>query len=149
MNVVKKVIPDVLIIGPKVFGVDRGFFFESFNQSQLEEAVDQKVNFVHDSHSKSVINVLRGLHYQIQQPQGKRVVAADIRKTSPIFGQHVLIELSAENNRQFWIPDSFAHGFPVISDTADFLCKTTNYWAPTFERSFIWNDLEMAIDWPC
>ena len=157
MNVVKTAIPDVLIIEPKVFGDDRGFFFESFNQAHFEEAVGRKVNFVQDNHSKSVKNVLRGLHYQIQQPQGKLVrvvqgavldVAVDIRKSSPTFGQHVLVELSSENKRQLWVPEGFAHGFLVISDTAEFLYKTTDYYAPAFERAIIWNDETIGIRWP-
>ncbi len=157
MNVIKTAIPEVLIIEPKVFGDDRGFFFESFNQAQFEEAVGRKVNFVQDNHSKSVKNVLRGLHYQIQQPQGKLVrvaqgavldVAVDIRKSSPTFGQHVAVELSSGNKRQLWVPEGFAHGFLVVSDTAEFLYKTTDYWAPEFERSIIWNDPEIGIEWP-
>ena len=157
MNVIKTTIPEVLIIEPKVFGDDRGFFFESFNQAQFEEAVGRRVNFVQDNHSKSVKNVLRGLHYQIQQPQGKLVrvvqgavldVAVDIRKSSPTFGQHVLVELSSENKRQLWVPEGFAHGFLVISDTAEFLYKTTDYWAPDYERSIIWNDSDIDISWP-
>ena len=157
MNVIKTAIPDVLIIEPKVFGDDRGFFFESFNQAQFEGAIGRKVSFVQDNHSKSVKNVLRGLHYQIQQPQGKLVrvaqgavldVAVDIRKSSPTFGQHVLVELSSENKRQIWVPEGFAHGFLVISDTAEFLYKTTDYYAPTFERSILWNDPLIGIKWP-
>ncbi len=157
MNVIKTAIPEVLIIEPKVFGDDRGFFFESFNQAQFEEAVGRKVNFVQDNHSKSVKNVLRGLHYQIQRPQGKLVrvvqgavldVAVDIRKSSPTFGQHVAVELSSGNKRQLWVPEGFAHGFLVVSDTAEFLYKTTDYWAPEFERSIIWNDPEIGIEWP-
>jgi dTDP-4-dehydrorhamnose 3,5-epimerase len=157
MNVIKTAIPEVLIIEPKVFGDDRGFFFESFNQAQFDEAVGRKVNFVQDNHSKSVKNVLRGLHYQIQQPQGKLVrvvqgavldVAVDIRKSSPTFGQHVLIELSSENKRQLWVPEGFAHGFLVMSDTAEFLYKTTDYYAPAFERCILWNDNDLAIKWP-
>jgi dTDP-4-dehydrorhamnose 3,5-epimerase len=157
MNVIKTAIPDVLIIEPKVFGDDRGFFFESFNQAQFEEVVGRRVNFVQDNHSKSVKNVLRGLHYQIQQPQGKLVrvvqgavldVAVDIRKSSPTFGQHVLVELSSENKRQLWVPEGFAHGFLTVSDTAEFLYKTTDYWAPEYERSIIWNDETIGIDWP-
>jgi dTDP-4-dehydrorhamnose 3,5-epimerase len=157
MNVIKTAIPDVMIIEPKVFGDERGFFFESFNQAQFEEAVGRKVNFVQDNHSKSVKNVLRGLHYQIQQPQGKLVrvvqgavldVAVDIRKSSPTFGQHVLVELSAENKRQLWVPEGFAHGFLVVSDTAEFLYKTTDYWAPEYERAIRWDDETIAIDWP-
>ncbi len=157
MNVIKTAIPDVMIIEPNVFGDDRGFFFESFNQAQFEEAVGRRVNFVQDNHSRSVKNVLRGLHYQIQQPQGKLVrvvqgavldVAVDIRKSSPTFGQHVLVELSAENKRQLWVPEGFAHGFLVISDTAEFLYKTTDYYAPAFERAIIWDDVTIGIAWP-
>lgn len=157
MNVIKTAIPDVLIIEPKLFGDDRGFFFESFNQAQFEEAVGRKVNFVQDNHSKSVKNVLRGLHYQIQQPQGKLVrasqgavldVAVDIRKSSPTFGQHVAVELSSDNNRQLWVPEGFAHGFLVISDTAEFQYKTTDYYAPTFERSILWSDPAIGVSWP-
>jgi dTDP-4-dehydrorhamnose 3,5-epimerase len=156
MNVIKTAIPEVLIIEPKVFGDDRGFFFESFNQAQFEEAVGRKVNFVQDNHSKSVKNVLRGLHYQIQQPQGKLVrvvqgavldVAVDIRKSSPTFGQHVAVELSAENKKQMWVPEGFAHGFLVASDTAEFLYKTTDYYAPEFERCIAWDDASIQIDW--
>lgn len=156
MNVIKTAIPEVLIIEPKVFGDDRGFFFESFNQAQFDEAVGRKVNFVQDNHSKSVKNVLRGLHYQIQQPQGKLVrvvqgavldVAVDIRKSSPTFGQHVAIELSSENKRQLWVPEGFAHGFLVISDTAEFLYKTTDYYAPEFERCILWSDSKLGINW--
>ncbi len=157
MNVIKTSIPDVLIIEPRVFGDDRGFFFESFNQAQFEAAVGRRVNFVQDNHSRSVKNVLRGLHYQIHQPQGKLVrvvqgavldVAVDIRKSSPTFGQHVLVELSAENKRQLWVPEGFAHGFLVISDTAEFLYKTTDYYAPAFERSILWSDPGIGINWP-
>ncbi len=157
MNVIKTAIPEVLIIEPKVFGDDRGFFLESFNQAQFEEAVGRRVNFVQDNHSRSVKNVLRGLHYQIQQPQGKLVrvvqgavldVAVDIRKSSPTFGQHVAVELSSENKRQLWVPEGFAHGFLVISDTAEFLYKTTDYYAPAFERAIIWDDETIDIDWP-
>lgn len=157
MNVIKTAISDVLIIEPKVFGDDRGFFFESFNQAQFEEAVGRKVNFVQDNHCKSVKNLLRGLHYQIQQPQGKLVrvvqgavldVAVDIRKNSPTFGQHVLVELSSENKRQLWVPEGFAHEFLVVSDTAEFLYKTTDYWAPEYELAINWNDETIGIDWP-
>ena len=157
MNVIKTAIPEVLIIEPSVFGDDRGSFFESFNQAQFEEAVGRKVNFVQDNHSKSLKNVLRGLHYQIQQPQGKLVrvvqgavldVAVDIRKSSPTFGQYVAVELSAQNKSQMWIPVGFAHGFLVLSDTAEFLYKTTDYWASEHERSIIWNDEKIGIEWP-
>ena len=150
-------IPDVILLEPKVFGDDRGFFFESFNQEKFEEAIGRKVSFVQDNHSRSVKNVLRGLHYQIQQPQGKLVrvvfgevfdVAVDIRKNSPTFGQWVGEILSAENKRQMWVPEGFAHGFVVLSDTAEFLYKTTDYYAPQFERCIAWNDPSLAIDWP-
>lgn len=149
-------IPDVYVIEPQVFGDDRGFFYESFNQAKFEDAIGRKANFVQDNHSRSVKNVLRGLHYQIQQPQGKLVrcivgkvydVAVDIRKKSPTFGQHVGIELSAENKKIFWIPEGFAHGFVVLSDTAEFVYKTTDYYAPAFERSLLWNDPALNIDW--
>ncbi|MDY7576126.1 dTDP-4-dehydrorhamnose 3,5-epimerase [Actimicrobium sp. CCI2.3] len=157
MNIIATSIPDVLIIEPKVFGDERGFFFESFNSRQFNEAVGRDVQFVQDNHSRSAKNVLRGLHYQIQQPQGKLVravqgtvfdVAVDIRKSSPTFGQHVGVELSAENKRMLWIPEGFAHGFVVLSETAEFLYKTTDYWAPEFERSIAWNDPTIGIEWP-
>ncbi|PWB53171.1 MAG: dTDP-4-dehydrorhamnose 3,5-epimerase [Nitrosomonadales bacterium] len=151
-------IPDVVLFEPQVFGDDRGFFFESFNQRQFEQAIGRKVGFVQDNHSRSARNVLRGLHYQIQQPQGKLVrvvhgevfdVAVDIRKSSPTFGQWVGEVLSAENKKQLWIPEGFAHGFVVLSDFAEFLYKTTDYWAPAHERSILWNDAELAIYWHC
>ncbi len=157
MHVIPTAIPDVLIIEPKVFGDERGFFFESFNQKLWEEKTGLKTTFVQDNHSRSQRNVLRGLHYQIQQPQGKLVraisgevfdVAVDIRKGSPTFGTWVGEILSAENKRQLWIPPGFAHGFVVLSDTAEFLYKTTDYWAPEHERSIIWNDPDLAIAWP-
>ncbi len=157
MNVIPTPIPDVLIIEPKVFGDERGFFFESFNRRRFAELVGRDVDFVQDNHSRSAKNVLRGLHYQIQQPQGKLVrvaqgavfdVAVDIRRSSPTFGQHVSVELSAENKRMLWVPEGFAHGFVVLSDTAEFLYKTTNYWAPEFERSILWNDPAIGIQWP-
>jgi dTDP-4-dehydrorhamnose 3,5-epimerase len=150
-------IPDVVLLEPRVFGDDRGFFFESFNQRQLNEAIGQTVAFVQDNHSRSIKNVLRGLHYQIQQPQGKLVrvvmgevfdVAVDIRKSSPSFGQWVGEILSAENKKQLWVPEGFAHGFVVLSDHAEFLYKTTDYWAPEFERSIAWNDPAIGIQWP-
>ena len=150
-------IPDVVLLEPRVFGDDRGFFFESFNQRQLNEAIGQTVAFVQDNHSRSAKNVLRGLHYQIQQPQGKLVrvvmgevfdVAVDIRKSSPSFGQWVGEILSAENKKQLWVPEGFAHGFVVLSDHAEFLYKTTDYWAPEFERSIAWNDPAIGIQWP-
>lgn len=150
-------IPDVVLLEPKVFGDDRGFFYESFNQAKFEEAVGQRVSFVQDNHSKSVKGVLRGLHYQIQHPQGKLVrvvagevfdVAVDIRKSSPTFGQWVGEILSAENKRQLWVPEGFAHGFVVLSDSAEFLYKTTDYWYPEHERCISWNDSTLAIAWP-
>ena len=150
-------IPDVVLFEPTVFGDERGFFFESFNQAKFEAAIGRQVNFVQDNHSRSVKNVLRGLHYQIQQPQGKLVrvvqgevfdVAVDIRKSSPTFGQWAGAVLSAENKRQLWVPEGFAHGFVVTSDSAEFLYKTTDYWAPEFERSIAWNDVAIGIQWP-
>ena len=157
MNVIPTAIPNVLIIEPKVFGDERGFFFESFNRRQFAELIGRNVDFVQDNHSRSAKNVLRGLHYQIQQPQGKLVrvvqgtvfdVVVDIRRSSPTFGQHVGVELSAENKRMLWVPEGFAHGFVVLSDTAEFLYKTTDYWAPEFERSIAWNDPAIGIQWP-
>jgi len=157
MKAVSTTIPDVLIIEPNVFGDERGFFFESFNRRQFAELVGRDVDFVQDNHSRSVKNVLRGLHYQIQQPQGKLVrvvqgavldVAVDIRKSSPTFGQHVAVELTADNKRMLWIPEGFAHGFLVLSESAEFLYKTTDYWRPEYERSIFWNDPTLAINWP-
>jgi dTDP-4-dehydrorhamnose 3,5-epimerase len=157
MTVTPTAIPDVLIIEPKVFGDERGFFFESFNQSDFEKAIGRKVEFVQDNHSKSSKGVLRGLHYQIKQAQGKLVrvvqgsvldVAVDIRKSSPTFGKFVAVELTAENKKQLWVPEGFAHGFLVLSETAEFLYKTTDYYAPEFERAIIWNDPDIAINWP-
>ena len=157
MKAIPTAIPDVLIIEPKVFGDERGFFFESFNRRKFAELIKRDVDFVQDNHSRSVKNVLRGLHYQIQQPQGKLVrvvqgvvfdVAVDIRRSSPTFGQHVAVELSAENKRMLWMPEGFAHGFVVLSDTAEFLYKATDYWAPEFERSIAWDDPAMGIQWP-
>lgn len=158
MNVLKTDIPDVIIFEPKVFGDERGFFLESFNQKTFEEATGLKREFVQDNHSKSSKGVLRGLHYQLPpMAQGKLVrvvqgevfdVAVDIRKSSPSFGKWVGAHLSAENKRQLWIPEGFAHGFLTLSDTAEFLYKTTNYYAPEYERCLLWNDLEIAIDWP-
>ena len=157
MNVIPTKIPDVLIIEPKVFGDDRGFFFESFNQKAFNEATGLNVTFVQDNHSKSAKNVLRGLHYQVQQPQGKLVrvvqgevfdVAVDIRQGSPTFGQWVGEILSAENKRQLWIPEGFADGFLTLSDKAEFLYKTTDYYAPMHERCIRWDDPEIAVKWP-
>ncbi len=157
MEVIKTKIPDVLIIEPKVFGDDRGFFFESFNEQAFVAQTGVKLSFVQDNHSKSARNVLRGLHYQIQQPQGKLVrvvvgevydVAVDLRRESAYFGQWVGIHLSAANKRQFWVPPGFAHGFLVLSESAEFLYKTTDYYAPAYERSLLWNDPDLGIDWP-
>lgn len=156
MKIIQTAITDLLIIEPKVFGDDRGFFYESFNRRKFAELTGCDPDFVQDNHSRSAKNVLRGLHYQIQHPQAKLVrvvqgavldVAVDIRKSSPTFGKHVAIELSAENKRMFWIPEGFAHGFVVLSDTAEFLYKTTDYWYPEHERSILWNDPALAIDW--
>jgi dTDP-4-dehydrorhamnose 3,5-epimerase len=150
-------IPDVLIIEPKLFGDDRGFFFESFNAQSFRQGTGIQSEFVQDNHSKSAKNVLRGLHYQIQQPQGKLVrvvqgtvfdVAVDIRKSSPTFGQWVSVVLSADNKKQLWVPEGFAHGFITLSETAEFLYKTTDYYAPAFERCIAWNDPTIGIQWP-
>ncbi len=149
-------IADVMLLEPKVFGDERGFFFESFNHQVFEQATGVKTQFVQDNHSKSSQGVLRGLHYQVQQPQGKLVrvtqgmvldVAVDIRKGSPTFGQWVGEILSAENKRQLWIPAGLAHGFVVLSETAEFLYKTTEYYAPEHERCIAWDDATLAIDW--
>lgn len=156
MNVIQTAIPELLIIEPKVFGDDRGFFFESFNRRRFAELTGRDIDFVQDNHSRSAKNVLRGLHYQIQHPQGKLVrviqgsvldVAVDIRRSSPTFGQHIALELSAQNKRMFWIPEGFAHGFVVLSETAEFLYKTTDYWFPEYERCLRWDDPTLAIDW--
>jgi len=150
-------IPDVLIMEPKVFGDARGFFYESFNARDFAQATGLDVSFVQDNHSKSSKGVLRGLHYQIQHPQGKLVrvvqgevfdVAVDLRQSSPTFGQWVGVHLSADNHRQLWVPPGFAHGFVVLSDSAEFLYKTTDYWFPEHERSLLWNDPAVGIDWP-
>ncbi len=158
MNVIKTAIPDVLIFEPKIFGDERGFFFESFNHKLFEEAVGYPVTFVQDNHSKSSKGVLRGLHYQLPpHAQGKLVrcvagevfdVAVDIRKSSPTFGQWVGVHLSGENKRQLWIPEGFAHGFLTLSESAEFLYKATNYYAPQSEREIIWNDKSLNIEWP-
>ena len=157
MKIIKTSIPDVLIIEPEVFSDDRGFFFESFNKTLWQEATGVKVDFVQDNHSRSVKSVLRGLHYQIRQPQGKLVrtvfgevfdVAVDLRKTSPTFGRWVGVNLSNENKYQVWVPKGFAHGFLVLSDVAEVLYKTTDYYAPEYERSIIWNDPDIGIEWP-
>lgn len=156
MKSIPTAIKDLLIIDPKVFGDDRGFFFESFNKRQFAELIGREVEFVQDNHSRSVKNVLRGLHYQIQHPQGKLVrvvqgtvldVAVDLRKSSATFGKHQAVELSAENKRMLWIPEGFAHGFIVLSDTAEFLYKTTDYWYPEYERCIRWDDPALGIDW--
>lgn len=150
-------IPDVLIVEPTVFGDERGFFYESFNERKFRELIGVDVNFVQDNHSKSTRNVLRGLHYQVKQPQGKLVrvvagevfdVAVDIRASSPTFGKSVGVTLSAENKRQLWVPEGFAHGFVVVSESAEFLYKTTDYWAPEFERCILWSDPALHIEWP-
>jgi dTDP-4-dehydrorhamnose 3,5-epimerase len=157
MHIQRTAIADVIIIEPTVFGDDRGFFYESFNQKHFQELTGVTAQFVQDNHSKSAKNVLRGLHYQIQQPQGKLVrvtagsvydVAVDLRASSKTFGHWVGVALSAENKRQLWIPEGFAHGFVVTSETAEFLYKTTDYWAPQFERCVAWNDPALAITWP-
>jgi len=150
-------IPDVVLIEPRVFADDRGFFFESFNQAAFEAAIGRPVNFVQDNHSRSGKDVLRGLHYQIQQPQGKLVrvvqgevfdVAVDLRRRSPTFGQWVGAVLSAENKHQLWVPEGFGHGFIVLSASAEFLYKTTDYYAPAHERCIRWDDPALKIDWP-
>ncbi|MEO0835113.1 MAG: dTDP-4-dehydrorhamnose 3,5-epimerase [Cyanobacteria bacterium J06642_3] len=156
MKVIPTTIKEVLIIEPQVYGDDRGFFLESFNAQKFASATGITLDFIQDNHSRSSKNVLRGLHYQIKQSQGKLVrvvagevldVAVDIRQSSPTFGQWVSCVLSAENKRQFWVPPGFAHGFLTLSDSADFLYKTTNYYAPEYERSLKWNDPQLAIDW--
>lgn len=157
MNIIKTSIPEVLIFEPKVFGDDRGFFYESFNEVKFLDAANIKIRFVQDNHSKSAKNVLRGLHYQIEQAQGKLVrvvsgevfdVAVDLRASSATFGKWEGTYLSAENKRQMWIPPGFAHGFLVLSESAEFLYKTTDYYAPQHERCLKWDDPKIAIDWP-
>ncbi|MCD9118298.1 dTDP-4-dehydrorhamnose 3,5-epimerase [Pseudomonas bijieensis] len=156
MNVIATRLPDVLIIEPKVFGDDRGFFYESFNARAFAEATGSTLQFVQDNHSRSTRGVLRGLHYQIEQAQGKLVrvtagevldIAVDIRRSSPTFGQWVSVRLSAQNHRQMWVPPGFAHGFVVLSESADFLYKTTDYYAPSAERCIRWDDPQLDIDW--
>ena len=156
MKIISAEIPDVLIIEPQVFHDDRGFFFEAFNLEKFTDKTGININFVQDNHSYSKHNVLRGLHYQILQPQGKLVravvgtifdVAVDIRKSSPNFGKWVGYEISAENKRQIWIPPGFAHGFVVMSSFAEVLYKTTDYYAPQGERTILWNDADLSIDW--
>ena len=150
-------IPEVVLIEPRVFGDARGFFFESFNQAAFDAAVGRSVQFVQDNHSRSAKGVLRGLHYQIEQPQGKLVrvargavfdVAVDIRKRSPTFGNWVGFELNDQNHRQLWVPEGFAHGFIVLSETAEFLYKTTDYYSPGHERCIAWNDPDIGVQWP-
>lgn len=156
MKVTPTAIPDVQIIEPKVFGDSRGFFYESFNQAAFNKATGTNIQFVQDNHSRSAKGVLRGLHYQISQPQGKLVrvvrgavydVAVDIRTSSSTFGQHVGVELSEENKRMLWVPEGFAHGFLTLSETAEFLYKTTDYYAPEFERCIAWNDSTLGVNW--
>jgi dTDP-4-dehydrorhamnose 3,5-epimerase len=157
MKVIQTAIEDVLIIEPQVFGDDRGFFLESYNEERWQEETGITKPFVQDNHSRSVKGVLRGIHYQIKQPQGKLVrvvsgevfdVAVDLRRSSPTFGKCVSVLLTADNKKQLWIPEGFGHGFLVVSDTADFLYKTTDYYSPENERCIIWNDAELNIDWP-
>jgi dTDP-4-dehydrorhamnose 3,5-epimerase len=157
MNIIATDLPQVLIIEPQVFGDERGFFYESFNAKRFAELTGVQRDFVQDNHSRSARGVLRGLHYQLQQAQGKLVrvtagevydVAVDVRRSSPTFGQWVGMRLSAQNKRQLWVPEGFAHGFLVLSDYAEFLYKTTDYYAPAHERSIRWDDAQLAIDWP-
>ena len=157
MKVIKTDIPDVLVLEPRVFGDDRGFFFESLNQRVFQERTGLRPQFVQDNHSRSGKNVLRGLHYQIRQSQGKLVrvvsgevfdVAVDLRRSSRTFGQWTATRLTAENKRMLWIPEGFAHGFLVLSEFADFLYKTTDYYAPEHERGILWNDPDIGIEWP-
>lgn len=156
MKATKLSIPNVILLEPTIYRDERGFFFESFNQRVFETQIGNSVNFVQDNHSRSIKNVIRGLHYQIEQPQGKLVrvisgeifdVAVDLRQTSPTFGQWVGEILSAENSKQLWVPEGFAHGFAVLSDSAEVLYKTTSYWSPQHEHSIAWNDPQLAIDW--
>jgi len=157
VKIIPTTISDVLILEPRVFGDERGFFFESFNLRLFREKTGLNPTFVQDNHSRSSKNVLRGLHYQIKQPQGKLVrviagevfdVAVDLRKNSPSFGKWTGTILSSDNKRELWIPEGFAHGFLVLSESADFLYKTTDYYAPEHERSIIWNDTDIGIKWP-
>ncbi|HIQ45128.1 dTDP-4-dehydrorhamnose 3,5-epimerase [Pseudomonas khazarica] len=157
MKVIETALPEVLILEPQVFGDERGFFFESFNARRFAEATGLQRDFVQDNHSRSARGVLRGLHYQLQQAQGKLVrvsagevydVAVDVRRSSANFGKWVGVHLSAENKRQLWVPEGFAHGFLVLSDYAEFLYKTTDYYAPAHERCIYWDDAQLAIDWP-
>ena len=157
MKVITTALPEVLILEPQVFGDERGFFYESFNARRFAEATGVNREFVQDNHSRSARGVLRGLHYQLQQAQGKLVrvsagevydVAVDVRRSSPNFGKWVGVHLSAENKRQLWVPEGFAHGFLVLSEYAEFLYKTTDYYAPAHERCIRWDDARLAIDWP-
>ncbi|MDQ1919872.1 dTDP-4-dehydrorhamnose 3,5-epimerase [Massilia pseudoviolaceinigra] len=157
MKVTPTAIPEVLILEPRVFGDDRGFFFESFNERKFEQLTGVAAHFVQDNHSKSARNVLRGLHYQISQPQGKLVrvsagavydVVVDLRQSSAFFGRWIGLDLSAENQRQLWVPPGFAHGFMVTSESAEVQYKTTDYWAPELERVILWNDPDIGIEWP-
>lgn len=157
MKVIATALPEVLILEPQVFGDERGFFYESFNARRFAEATGVNREFVQDNHSRSARGVLRGLHYQLQQAQGKLVrvsagevydVAVDVRRSSPNFGKWVGVHLTAENKRQLWVPEGFAHGFLVLSEYAEFLYKTTDYYAPAHERCIRWDDAHLAIDWP-
>lgn len=157
MNIVQTAIPDVKILEPRVFGDSRGYFFESYNERVFNQAVGSDIRFVQDNHSKSARGVLRGLHYQVKQPQGKLVrvavgeiydVVVDLRRSSPTYGKHVGLRMSAEDKRMLWVPPGFAHGFLVLSETAEFLYKTTDYYAPEHERTLRWDDPALGIDWP-
>ena len=157
MKAIPTAIPDVLVVEPAVFGDARGFFYESWNRRRFSELVGRDVDFVQDNHSMSARGVLRGLHYQVRQPQGKLVrvvagevfdVAVDLRRSSPTFGRSVSLVLSAGDRRMLWVPEGFAHGFLVLSESAEFLYKTTDYYAPEHERSLLWNDPALGIDWP-
>lgn len=157
MKITPTAIPEVLVLEPQVFGDDRGFFYESFNERRFEQLTGAAVHFVQDNHSKSAKGVLRGLHYQLRQPQGKLMrvlsgaifdVVVDMRRTSPFFGRWVGVELSSDNRHQLWVPPGFAHGFVVTSDTAECAYKTTDYWAPEHERTILWSDPALGIAWP-
>lgn len=157
MTVTPTALPDVLIIEPRVFGDDRGFFYESFNERAFNDAVGRDITFVQDNHSRSARHVLRGMHYQVEHTQGKLVrvvrgsvfdVAVDLRRSSAHYGRWVGVELSEANHRQLWVPEGFGHGFVVTSESADFLYKTTDYWEPKAERCIVWNDPALAIEWP-
>jgi len=157
MQAIQTEIPEVVILEPEVFGDDRGFFYESYNEKTFKDLIGFKPEFVQDNHSRSTKGVLRGLHYQIKRPQGKLVrvvsgevfdVAVDIRKSSPTFGKWVGVHLSSKNKQQLWIPEGFAHGFVVLSDVAEFIYKTTGFYMPEYERSIFWDDTSLAIDWP-